>query len=288
MSKAKVEIIYQDDGIIVINKPAGVSVTKDRSGKEQLTDILAGQIDKQLCSQLRLIHRLDKDTSGVMILAKNIEAQKRFTSYFEKREIKKTYLALVSGIVRGREGTIDAPLLPDPKEPQLMRITGKKGKEAVTDWRLLADFDLLSLLAVTPLTGRTHQIRVHLASIGLPVAIDPLYGSSRPILLSDFKSDYRLGIGQLERPLIERLTLHAYQIELPVPLCHSDRPFCHSERSEESVIPAKAGIQSSVFIAKLDKKFTATLKMLTKYNRLGPAAFINPDDFSKILNGDAL
>jgi len=266
MSKAKVEIIYQDDGIIVINKPAGVSVTKDRSGKEQLTDILAGQIDKQLCGQLRLIHRLDKDTSGVMILAKNIEAQTQFTSYFEKREIKKTYLALVSGIVRGREGTIDAPLLPDPKEPQLMRITSRKGKETVTDWRLLADFGLLSLLAVTPLTGRTHQIRVHLASIGLPVAIDPLYGSSRPILLSDFKSDYRLGIGQIERPLIERLTLHAYQI----------------------VIPAEAGIQPDCFIAQLDKKFTATLKMLTKYNRLGPAAFINPDDFSRILDGDRL
>ena len=88
MSKAKVEIIYQDEGIIVINKPAGVSVTKDRSGKEQLTDILAGQIDKQVCSQLRLIHRLDKDTSGVMILAKNVEAQRKFSNYFENKIIK--------------------------------------------------------------------------------------------------------------------------------------------------------------------------------------------------------
>jgi len=273
MSKAKVEIIYQDEGIIVINKPAGVSVTKDRSGKEQLTDILAGQIDKQVCSQLRLIHRLDKDTSGVMILAKNIEAQTRFSGYFEDRLVKKTYLALVSGIVRGREGTIDAPLLPDPKEPQLMRITSKKGKEAVTDWRLLADFGLLSLLAVTPLTGRTHQIRVHLASIGLPVAIDPLYGSSRPILLSDFKSDYRLGIDQIERPLIERLTLHAYQIELP----QSANPIDNRQSAIDNY-----------FIACLDKKFTATLKMLTKYNRLGPAAFINPDDFEKIITGSRI
>jgi RluA family pseudouridine synthase len=266
MSKAKVEIIYQNNDIIVINKPAGVSVTKDRTGVPQLVDFLTDQLGRQICSQLRLVHRLDKDTSGVMLLAKNIEAQTKFTAYFEKREVKKTYLAIVTGIVAGLQGTINAPLTRSPKNPALMCIARKKAKAAVTDWQLLADFGSVALLAVNPLTGRTHQIRVHLPSIALPLAIDPLYGSNRPLFLSDFKSDYRLAKGQTEKPLIERLTLHAYQL----------------------VIPAEAGIQPDCFIAGLDKKFAACLKMLTKYNPKGLNAFINPDNFSKIINTQRL
>jgi RluA family pseudouridine synthase len=258
MSKAKVEIIYQDDNILVINKPAGVSVTKDRSGAAQLKDLLN--------AQLRLVHRLDKDTSGVMLLAKNIQAQTKFTAYFEKRQVQKTYLAIVAGFVTAPQGTIDAPLTRDPKNPALMCIARKKGKEAVTNWRLLADFGRFALLAVEPLTGRTHQIRVHLPSIGLPLVIDPLYGSSRPILLSEFKSEYRLGKFQTEKPLIERLTLHAYQL----------------------AIPAEPGVQPNCFVAPLDKKFAACLKMLTKYNPKGPNAFLNPDNFSNIINSKKL
>ena len=266
MSKAKVEIIYQDDDVIVINKPAGVSVTKDRTGAFQLVDILARKLGPKITGELRLVHRLDKDTSGVMILAKNKETQSKFSSYFEKALIKKTYLALVTGAIPAQQGTINASLARNRKNPVLMCVTAKKGKEAVTDWRLLADFGTAKLLAVYPLTGRTHQIRVHLSSIGLPLAIDPLYGAKQPLFLSDFKPDYRLAKDKTETPLIERLTLHAYQIQLPA--LRLDCP--------------------EYFVASLDKKFAATVKMLTKHNSKGRDAFLNPDDFEKIIKSSRL
>ncbi|MHC4570678.1 MAG: RluA family pseudouridine synthase [Planctomycetota bacterium] len=269
MLKTKIEIIYQDDDIFVINKPSGVSVTKDRTGVPELTDILSEQLEPQVCSELRLVHRLDKDTSGVMILARNKETQSQFSSCFEKRLIRKIYLAIVTGAVTCPQGTINAPLTHSRKNPALMCITrkkGKKGKEVATDWKLLADFGTVTLLAVNPLTGRTHQIRVHLPSIGLPLAIDPLYSSSHPLFLSDFKPDYRLAKGRTEKPLIERLTLHAYQVELTEML--PNRPDC--------------------FVAALDKKFAACLKMLTRHNPNGLDAFVNLDNFSKIINAQKL
>jgi RluA family pseudouridine synthase len=274
MLRAKIEIIYQacprtqrsDSDILVINKPSGVSVTKDRTGSPQLVDILVEQLGRQTCSRLRLVHRLDKDTSGVMILAKNEETQSKFSSYFEKRLIKKTYLAIVTGAVTRPQGTTNAPLARSRKNPALMCITRKKGKEAVTDWKLLADFGTVALLAVNPLTGRTHQIRVHLPSIGLPLAIDPLYGATRPLFLSDFKSDYRLAKDKTENPLIDRLTLHAYQIQLLKP--QLNRP--------------------EFFAAALDKKFAATIKMLTKHNPKGLDAFLDREDLSKIMNTQRL
>lgn len=295
MAKTEIEIIYVDDDILVINKPSGISVTADRSSQVQLVDILAEQLGPQKAGELRLVHRLDKHTSGVMILAKTPEAQSKFSAYFAKKQVKKTYLALVTGILRGAEGTIDAPLAHARKKPGLMCIVRKRGKEAITNWKLLADFGVTALLAVYPLTDRTHQIRVHLPSIGLPFLIDPLYGNPKPLFLSDFKTHYRLGKGQTEKPLIERLTLHAYQLELP--------PLCHSEQSEESHLSshseakpknlnhesqATSDESRNCFIARLDKKFAATIKMLAKHNPKGLDAFANPEDFSKILKNQGL
>jgi RluA family pseudouridine synthase len=266
MQKNEIEIIYQDTSIIVINKPSGISVTKDRSGKPQLTDILVKQLGKEMTAKLRLVHRLDKDTSGVMILALNRAAQRQFADYFFNRTVKKIYLAIVKGAVLDPEGVVDAPIAPCKKKPDLMIIDQRNGKESVTNWRLLANFGLVSLLAANPLTGRTHQIRVHLTSIALPLAIDPLYAGRSPIMLSEYKRDYRLGKFKEEKPLIERLTLHAYQI----------------------VVPPESGIQNNCFIAKLDKKFAATIKMLTKHNPRGPSAFLNPTDFDRIIAGEAI
>ena len=224
MAKAKVEIIYSDDDIVVVNKPSGVSVTKDRSGKEQLLDVLSRQMSADEVDSLRLIHRLDKATSGCLMLARTPQAQSKYSSCFEKQLIRKTYLALVTGFPIRKSGNINARIIKDSKRPGQMHLTRKHGKGASTKWQVLADFNGVCLLAVWPLTGRTHQIRVHLPSVGLPLAIDPLYGNKRPIYLSDFKQDYRLGKGQKEKPLMERLTLHAYQLELKEP--QAEKPDC--------------------------------------------------------------
>lgn len=254
----RIQIIHQDEDILVINKPAGISVTKDRSGREDLIPILQKQLPK--LPQLLLVHRLDKDTSGVLILAKTSQAQSLYASAFEKRLLKKTYLALITAAVMHSSGVIKTPIARSRKNPKIM-VPDPRGKPAVTNWKLLADFGMVALLAVSPVTGRTHQIRVHLSNMHLPLAIDPLYGSTRPIMLSDFKAKYKVRRGREEKPLIERLTLHAYQLEIP----------------QESNLPA------AIFIAPLDNKFAATIKMLTKHNAEGTEAFADPDNFDKII-----
>jgi len=280
--KKHVEVIYEDDEILVINKPSGVSVTKDRTGAAELSEVL-GEQPRAERVRLRLVHRLDKDTSGVMILAKDLRAQTEFSAYFEHRLVAKTYLALVSGPVATERGTIDSALAPSPGKTTVMRVVRRGGKEAVTEWELLADFGHVVLLAVHPLTGRTHQIRVHMASAQMPLAIDPLYGGGTALFLSDFKQDYRLGKGRSEKPLIERLTLHAYQIRLPQPQMPAD------------VVSGASAIQAAIsprrpyyLIAALDKKFAATIKMLTRHNPKGIQAFINREHFYRIMNGSRL
>lgn len=260
MKNDQIEIIYQTSNVIVINKPFGISVTKDRSGRSDIIELLSKQLDA--AEKLLIVHRLDKPTSGVMIIAKNTETQRQLSGDFEKRLVKKTYLALVEGFVEAPAGQIDLPLAHSKKNHELMVVSSKRGKESVTNWKLLADFGSFALLAVQPVTGRTHQIRVHLKNAGLPLAIDPLYGSTRPLMLSEFKPGYRLGRDRTETPLIERLTLHAYQLEVNL---SEGGPDC--------------------FIAGLDKKFAAVIKMLAKYNPKGPDAFVNPDDFDNIIQG---
>ncbi len=273
----KIEIFYQDKDIIVLSKPSGVSVTRDRTGSPQLLDVLKHQINAEDISRLRLVHRLDKDTSGLFLLARNKQTQTIYCRMFEDKQILKTYLAIVRGPVTQTSGTIDLPLIPNRHQPNRMCIAKRKGKKAVTEWKLLADFGRLKLLAVHPLSGRTHQIRVHLSAVGLPLAIDPFYSTSRPLYLSEFKADYRLGKGKEEKPLIERLTLHAYQLVIPAQPALSEPVLSNIEGVEG------ARIQSRIFVAPLDKKFAATLKMLTRHNPKGDKAWENIDYYNAII-----
>jgi len=289
MSKDNIEIIYEDSDIIAINKPAGISDTHDRSGKVNLINYLHNQRKDQ--QSLKIVHQLDKDTSGIMLLAKNTDAQRKLSEYFEKGRVRKIYLALITGSPAAcgeqsrteKTGIIDAPIAPNRKNPQIMEVDLKKGKEARTKWELVADFGSISLIAARPQTSRTHQIRVHLQYAGMPLAIDPLYGQNQAIMLSSFKADYKLGKYEEEKPLIDRLALCAYELEIEN---------LHPVRDKASLMPdgrlwrpVSNGIH---LIAPLEKKFKAAIKMLTKYNPKGPAAFVKEENFNRLLASQPL
>lgn len=259
MRKKETEIVYEDQELLVINKPAGVSVTGDRAGDDDIVTILRKQLVGE--GEIRLVHRLDKYVSGVMILAKSRAMQSELSGYFARRLVKKKYLALSSGYVSEREGKIDVPIARSRKDGRIMCVDRRRGKEAVTRWRLLADFGGIVFLEVEPVTGRTHQIRVHLAHAQMPLAIDPLYGSSKALMLSDFKVDYRAKPGREESSLIDRLTLHAYELEIPV------------------------GGERVIYRVKPERKFAAAIKMLGKHGPMGGKAFLDEGCLEAILGG---
>ena len=265
MPKDSIHLIYEDENLIAVNKPPGISVTKDRSGKPDLPTILAS-LDPQFADQIRIIHRLDKETSGIILFARNKETQQRFSEAFQAQKVEKVYLAFVTGVFSEEAGTVDLPLSRDPKDTTKMKVSHKKGKNSVTDWQILADFGMSALVAARPRTGRTHQIRVHLAAGGMPLAIDPAYAGSRPIFLSDFKPNYRTSRGKKEKPLISRLTLHAYQLTLP-----------------EGLYPGPRTLT-----AKMEQHFAAAVKMLSKHNPNQMDAYKNPQVLDDLLNARPL
>jgi 23S rRNA pseudouridine1911/1915/1917 synthase len=208
------KIIYENDNFMAIEKPAGlmvhparVAASKVRSGPAEptLVDWLlahrpeVAQVGDDPATRPGIVHRLDKETSGIMLIPKTQDYFEYLKSLFQKHAIKKTYYAVVRGILKKKEGTIDAPI--GIVNGTLRRSTRSKkmAKEAVTKYKVVQESMEDSLLEVYPLTGRTHQIRVHLASIGHPIVGDRLYGSHR-------KAD-------LAAP--RRLMLHAASIEFP-------------------------------------------------------------------------
>jgi len=182
------DVLYEDDALLVINKAAGM-VVHPGAGNEQGTLVSAllfrgtalssGGVADSLDDPPRpgIVHRLDKETSGCLVVAKTDAVHAALVAQFAKREVKKTYLALVQGVPKRSFGTINAPIARHPYHRQKMAVlTNERGREAVTDYRVLWSRDGISLLQCRPHTGRTHQIRVHLRHIGFPVLGDPLYG----------------------------------------------------------------------------------------------------------------
>jgi RluA family pseudouridine synthase len=163
------------------------------------------------------VHRLDFETSGVLLLAKNKPALIQLANLFGSNQPTKTYVALLPGTPPQPHWEVDAPLAPHPTRPGLMRVDFKHGKKSFTRFSVRESFRGHTLVECRPLTGRTHQIRVHLKHWGLPICGDEAYGG-RPLLLSRLKPDYRLKPGHQERPLIATVALHAERLELPHPV----------------------------------------------------------------------
>jgi 23S rRNA pseudouridine1911/1915/1917 synthase len=216
-----IEILQDTPDWIAVAKPAGLATIPGRGENDSVLQAVAGQLDLPASGtadpRLRVVHRLDKETSGVLLFAKHTAAQRHFSHQFQNNTVEKEYLALVAGEPGEPEGEIDAPLARHPADPKRMAVVKHGGRPARTLWRIEQRFRGLTLLRVFPKTGKTHQIRVHLKHIGLPLAIDPLYHPHRSkhppgLFLSTFKRDYRPTRGEEERPLIARLTLHAHRL----------------------------------------------------------------------------
>lgn len=215
-------ILNDDDDLVAINKPAALASIPGRGEKRSVLEALAEQLNLPCAGasdpRLRMVHRLDKETSGVLLLAKNLPTQRFLSEQFQNGKVQKEYLALVGGRVGGEAGEIKAAIGPHPTSRDRMAAR-KDGKPALTEWKVVERFRNYTLLRCFPKTGRTHQIRVHLLSIGLPLAVDALYNprSSNGLFLSSFKRDYRPTRGEDERPLIARLTLHAEKLTFEHP-----------------------------------------------------------------------
>jgi RluA family pseudouridine synthase len=211
----EIEILLEDDDLLVIHKPAGVLSVPGRDGGESIREVLARQ--RGAPQDFRLVHRLDRDTSGVMVLAKHVDAQRSLSDQFLARSVTKQYLAIVRGSPEDDSGLIHAAIAQDERRPGRMRITDKDGKPAQTRWRVVERLGIATLVRCWPLTGRQHQIRVHLRLMGMPLLVDPLYGESDAFYLSHVKPDYSASRRHGERPLIARLTLHAEAISFSHP-----------------------------------------------------------------------
>lgn len=208
MSKQLFSIIFENDSFVAINKPAGLLSIPDR---EQSEPSLKALLQKKYGS-IFTVHRLDKDTSGLILFAKNESTHKYLSQLFEGRKIQKYYLGIVIGSPISKAGLIDAPIMEHPVHKGTM-VVHRNGKPSQTGYEVVEANKHFSLLSFQLHTGRTHQIRVHAKNMGHPLACDPLYGDGKPVLLSSFKKKFRLSRhDEEERPMISRLALHSYKL----------------------------------------------------------------------------
>lgn len=202
-------VLFENEDFVVLDKPAGLLSVPDRiQSAESLKEML-----QKKYGQIFTVHRLDRETSGVILYAKSEAAHKYFSGIFEDRNVEKYYQGLVHGSLQEKKGTIREPMAEHPAKNGKM-VVYRKGKPAVTDYEVVEEFALFSFLRFRIHTGRTHQIRVHMQHLGHPIVCDELYGSPEPVFLSSFKRNFKPSgrEEEEERPLLGRLALHAAEL----------------------------------------------------------------------------
>ena len=198
-------ILFEDPDYILVNKPPFLSTLEDRGGGHNLLSLA-----RQHVATAQVCHRLDKDTSGVLAIAKNPEAYRHLNMQFENRQVGKVYHAVVDGIHNFKDELVEAPIL--KLADGIVKISRSEGKPAQTWFTALKSYRFHSLIECRPVTGRMHQIRIHLATQKAPITGDEMYGG-KPFLLSQVKRDYKLKKGTEEEPFMKRMALHAYSLQ---------------------------------------------------------------------------
>lgn len=230
-------IIYEDDHLIVVNKPPFISSLDEREGGE--INIL--RLAKQYHDDAQICHRLDKETSGAMIIAKDPETYRFVSMQFEHRQVKKVYHAIVDGTHVFNELFIELPILNVGKGN--VTISRVEGKRAETYFQSLVYFKHYTLIEARPVTGRMHQIRIHLATQRASISGDDMYGG-KPVFLSQIKRGYRLAKDEVEQPIMKRFALHSREVTFKI-----------SENETET------------FTAEYPKDFGVLLKLLEKNDK---------------------
>ncbi len=211
----RTNILLEDDQFVFINKEPGLLSIPDRFDSEKVN--LKSMLRQQF-GDIYTVHRLDLDTSGVIVFAKNAKAHADLSSLWQENKVHKKYVAITSNIPLSVSGTIDAPLR-EHKTKRGTYTVSDLGKESKTDYEVVQSWNSsYALLELVLHSGRTHQIRVHLAYIGCPLMVDPTYGYQSKFFLSSIKKKkVNLGKGMTERPLLKRTPLHASLLKFKLP-----------------------------------------------------------------------
>jgi 23S rRNA-/tRNA-specific pseudouridylate synthase len=248
MRAKEIEILFEDDDLIAVDKPAGLEVLCDIKHKIYEHRNLKKIVSKEINRDIFPIHKIDRDASGIVIFAKSQKGLELLRSRFSDNSLKIKFLLLLSGLIdeqflneEKNGGLIDFPILVKDDRAYI----SDKGRNAQTKYKIEEVFRGYTFVEASPQTHMKHQMRAHFAKLGNPLAIDPVYSSSEPIMLSSFKRKYNLPKGQEERPLIKRLTMHCAEINFL------------SANSKEQKIKSN-----------LPRDFEVTLKQMKKYCRL--------------------